>query len=365
MTVYFGSAGGVDSSPAWSTEGGNAERLGDSVSAAGDVNGDGYGDLVVGAYLYNSGYCGEDGAAFIFLGSAIGLASGAAWTGRPEQCNAYYGQSVAGAGDVNGDGYADVLVGAPRYDYTSGDAGRAFLYYGNGSAGPSLTPQQRRADDSAPIAPLGWSDSKTGFRLAMLGRTPFGAGHVRLQWEVEPAGTLFDGLGLGESPTWQPVASTPASFNELVSGLAESQAYHWRMRLLYDPATTPFQPRSRWISGSWNGPQEADLALPRSASLSLSMVDTPDPYVINFDTAGITYTLSIGQRRTRPGERLGGRHAPRGRHVRLGDTQPGKLLAGRGCGDLQPRRPAAGRHARASRSSSPRTRPGPSSTLRS
>ncbi len=79
-----------------------------------------------------------------------------------------------------------------------------------------------------------------------------------------------------------------------MSGLAESQAYHWRMRLLYDPATTPFQPRSRWISGSWNGPQEADLALPRSASLSLSMVDTPDPYVINFDTAGITYTLSIG-----------------------------------------------------------------------
>jgi hypothetical protein len=47
--------------------------------------------------------------------------------------------------------------------------------------------------------------------------------------------------------------------NELVSSLSESTMYHWRVRLLYHPVTTPFQQYSRWLTTPWNGWQEEDL----------------------------------------------------------------------------------------------------------
>ena len=89
--------------------------LGASVAGAGDVNGDGYADVIVGARLYDRGQM-DEGAAFVFLGSASGIASGnpatAAATLESNQASAYMGIGVAGAGDVNGDAYADVIVGA-------------------------------------------------------------------------------------------------------------------------------------------------------------------------------------------------------------------------------------------------------------
>ena len=89
--------------------------LGFSAAGAGDVNGDGYADVIVGAFGYDSGET-DEGAAFVFLGSAAGVASGnpatAAAMLQANQANANLGTSVAGAGDVNGDGYADVIVGA-------------------------------------------------------------------------------------------------------------------------------------------------------------------------------------------------------------------------------------------------------------
>ena len=82
----------------------------------------------------------------------------------------------------------------PGYDNGQTDEGRAFVYYGNGG-GVSLHPRQRRGDNAAPIAPGGKSDRTDGFRLALLGRTPFGRGQVKLEWEVKPLGVLFDGQG--------------------------------------------------------------------------------------------------------------------------------------------------------------------------
>ena len=52
----------------------------------------------------------------------------------------------------------------------------------------SPSPQQRRADDSALIGPLGATDTLDSLRLAALGRSPYGRGQVRLEWEVKPFG---------------------------------------------------------------------------------------------------------------------------------------------------------------------------------
>jgi uncharacterized repeat protein (TIGR01451 family) len=295
--VFHGSPGGVVSGPARTLDYCNCDlRFGESVATAGDVNGDGFSDIVIGAPNRDRCYT-DEGWAAVYLGSASGISSGYSWeTGECGQNYAYLGKSVAGAGDVNGDGYADVLVGAPywdRYYSYDPDEGRAALYYGNNGPGVALAPRQRRADDSAPIAPFGWSDDETSFRLAASGRSPFGPGRMKFEWEVKPVGTLFDGTGLARGGSWTQAGLAPAALDEPVTGLAPSTAYHWRVRVLYDPATTPLLQRSRWLTGSWNGPQEMDLALPRSAALSLTMTGSPDPYVIGYHTSGIEYTLHV------------------------------------------------------------------------
>ena len=128
--LYLGSAGGLSTAPAWSYESNQiGAGFGICVAPAGDVNNDGYADVIVGADTYDIGQS-EEGCAFVFLGSSSGLAPTPIWTGQGDQAGAQYGLCVATAGDVNGDGYDDILVGAPFYDNSSSDDGRAYLYYG-------------------------------------------------------------------------------------------------------------------------------------------------------------------------------------------------------------------------------------------
>mgnify|MGYP003380233723 CR=1 FL=1 len=70
-------------------------RFGYSVSSAGDVNGDSYGDVIVGSY-------GSD-TAYVYLGGPSGLSASPTTLRSPS--GGHFGYSVAGVGDVNGDGY--------------------------------------------------------------------------------------------------------------------------------------------------------------------------------------------------------------------------------------------------------------------
>ena len=105
--------------------------FGCSVASAGDVNADGYGDVVVGAY----GLAANAGAAYIYMGSATGLSTSPARI-LNGPANSYFGYAVASAGDVNGDGRGDVIVGAYQY---SNYAGAAYIYYGS-PTGLNATP---------------------------------------------------------------------------------------------------------------------------------------------------------------------------------------------------------------------------------
>ncbi|MCK4811595.1 MAG: FG-GAP repeat protein [Methanosarcinales archaeon] len=131
--VYLGSASGLSTTTSWTATGEAAgDYFGSSVASAGDVNGDGYDDVIVGAYGNNDG--GNDaGKAYVYLGSASGLSTTVAWTVTGEVMVDYFGSSVASAGDVNDDGYDDVIVGAHHNNDGGGDAGKAYLYLGSAS----------------------------------------------------------------------------------------------------------------------------------------------------------------------------------------------------------------------------------------
>jgi len=111
-------------------------ELGYSVSSAGDVNGDGYSDLVVGA-RYSSLKASLAGAAFIYYGGPS-MDTTSSYNVYLEYAStddmAEFGNSVSSAGDINGDGYDDVVVGARRSSFKAPTAGAAFIYYG----GPSM-----------------------------------------------------------------------------------------------------------------------------------------------------------------------------------------------------------------------------------
>ena len=159
--VYHGSASGLETSSAWMFEGDQPYGyLGWSVATAGDVNADGYSDIIVSAHSYDA-VESDAGRAYVFHGSAVGLSAGADWWADGDQENAKFGFSVATAGDVNGDGYSDVVIGAPYYDdSTHVDCGAAFVYYGSAS-GLSETPAWTHL--------IGEEDSEFGYSVATAG----------------------------------------------------------------------------------------------------------------------------------------------------------------------------------------------------
>ncbi|MBK7253013.1 MAG: FG-GAP repeat protein [Ignavibacteria bacterium] len=142
----FNNAGGTDAGRAYIYFGGSAmnnvadlimtgeaagDQFGSSVSSAGDVNGDGYSDVIVGAILNDAGGTGAGRAYIYFGGSSMNNVADLIMTG--EAGSDQFGVSVSSAGDVNGDGYSDVIVGANGNDAGGSNAGRAYIYFG-GSA---------------------------------------------------------------------------------------------------------------------------------------------------------------------------------------------------------------------------------------
>jgi hypothetical protein len=82
----LGTANGLSTSPAWQMSGEQGDEcFGTSVSGAGDVNNDGFDDVVVGAFKYDSNGKIDAGAVFVYLGTANGLSTSPAWQMSGEQ----------------------------------------------------------------------------------------------------------------------------------------------------------------------------------------------------------------------------------------------------------------------------------------
>jgi hypothetical protein len=110
--------------------------FGHAISGVPDVTGDGKGDIIVGAPFADSGSTTDRGAAWIFDG-ATGSLVRELITIDPET-NGRFGFSVAGIGDLDGDGRGDVLVGAPREDVDASNGGVGRVHAYSGASGSSL-----------------------------------------------------------------------------------------------------------------------------------------------------------------------------------------------------------------------------------
>lgn len=107
------------------------EALGDGfgfrVSGAGDVDSNGYADLIVGAHKYGAA---DNGKAYVYSGDSGTLL----WTFTGESGGDHFGEWVAGAGDIDNDGHADLIVGAVYNSQGGQYAGRAYVYSGRTGA---------------------------------------------------------------------------------------------------------------------------------------------------------------------------------------------------------------------------------------
>lgn len=272
--AYYGSPAGFSSLAQWKIEGGQADGLlGHALAGAGDVNGDGFGDVLIGAPGFSGAYAAE-GRMTAFLGSSTGLCNAPSWEIQGEQAGAQLGYALSPAGDVNGDGYADMLGGAPLCDTPLADTGRIGLFYGNAEAakGARIHPRQLQADASSPIAPLGNSGGSGEITLAAWGRSPYGRTKVRLECEMKPYDRPFNGENTVVSPLWLDTGLSGTELTQLITGLAPDQPYHWRIRWRYWPGHAPLQSASRWVCSPYPGPLDIDF---RTASSPIATPANP------------------------------------------------------------------------------------------
>lgn len=124
--------------------GGANAQVGAAVAGAGDFNGDGFRDVLIGAPGAARGATTSVGAAYVIYGTAVGVpntslgsltaASGVAITSSTATAGTIVGLAVAGADDFNGDGFADILVGSAIGQFGANQPGRAWLVFGRAGA---------------------------------------------------------------------------------------------------------------------------------------------------------------------------------------------------------------------------------------
>lgn len=159
-SLYLGSRSGLAATSHWSiTSAETHDRIGHGVAGIGDVNHDGFDDVAIGATGRSPKVDGL-GRIFVYLGSRLGLSKTPAWMMTAEHPGSYFGRSIVGVGDVNGDKFDDVLVSAVYADAGYDREGRVYLYLGT-TNGLEATPRM--------IVDGGHANAQFGVALASAG----------------------------------------------------------------------------------------------------------------------------------------------------------------------------------------------------
>lgn len=215
--VFAGGPSGVSTTPTATLDcpGDQAGAwFGVNVASAGDLDADGFADLVVGSTLYDAGTV-DEGSVFVYRGgpSGVPLVPTEVLDSPAGQTNARFGVFVASAGDVNADGYSDVIVGAFREDTTAMDVGRAYLYEGRG-AGLAPTPTATFDEPSAEAGANfgGWVGSIGDVNADGYG--DFAIGAQAHDGAALDAGTVFvyAGAAAGATQAWSYSFSDPGAY---------------------------------------------------------------------------------------------------------------------------------------------------------
>ena len=308
VRVFLGGPSGLSTTASWMESGGIEEGRLSWWMSAGDLDNDGFGDLLTGStygmnvpgrirawYGSPTGFTGPttvtnsaswvmgaaladldaDGFANVLLGSPNIIGGSRVFCPDdaglpPSPCRALdMPGNMTGSGDYDGDGFGDVATFLVHNQSVS-------LWYGGPGADvvPATRPPRARQLDGSPLAPGNRSDS-VGFEVFWPSAwLPEGPGRVRIQVEVKPGGTPFDGSGLTAPATFSPLL-TPSDLTFIVDGLVADTAYHWRARLERDPSQAPITPVTRWFYG--------DLLHPQGVHLRTAVDGDGDGFAIDLD----------------------------------------------------------------------------------
>ncbi|MBL0272634.1 MAG: FG-GAP repeat protein [Chitinophagaceae bacterium] len=251
--IFLGSSSGLSSLIATTLNGiTTSDYFGKSVASAGDVNGDGYSDVIVGAYLAPSG--SAKGAAYVFLGNAAGLTSTPSTTLSGISLTNFFGNCVACVGDINGDGYSDVAAGAPG---VSSLQGASYFYYGNSTAGLRNNLFLYNSDLVTPIQQSNMADPNL-FGAGIYAKSFIGRQKGKMVWETVWNGQPFSGNPITNSvtvtasqPTFSNLGLTGTELKYLISKRVGHKATYLRARVKYDLVTAI----TGQVYGPWRYPE--------------------------------------------------------------------------------------------------------------
>jgi hypothetical protein len=220
--VFMGGPAGVASTPSlvlMAPEGAPVSEFGGVVASAGDVNGDGYADALITAPRVGN----NTGRAYIYYGGASGLGVSPSITLiGPDGSGGFFGDgaqgaSAASAGDVNGDGYADVIIGAR---FANGSAGRAYLYLG-GASGLASTPARVFDGPAGAAGEFGWGVRGAGD----VNGDGFGDFVITARPAMANAGQAYVFLGgaggISTTPTLTLTGAPAAGLGDVVAGAGD------------------------------------------------------------------------------------------------------------------------------------------------